>query len=127
MVGTLRFAHPTTTDPLEFDLPLSPNLRGSLFMAVAMAGFTMNDSITKLMSLEMNFGEVMLVRGLFAIVLIGALAFHQGAIRPLRTLFVKPVLPYTNIIGMVTWRKSTRTRWPSGFSAMGCGLSSSIR
>jgi drug/metabolite transporter (DMT)-like permease len=60
-------------------------------MAVAMAGFTMNDSITKLMSLEMNFGEVMLVRGLFAIVLIGALAFHQGAIRPLRTLFVKPV------------------------------------
>jgi drug/metabolite transporter (DMT)-like permease len=60
-------------------------------MAVAMAGFTMNDSITKLMSLEMNFGQVMLVRGLFAIVLIGALAIHQGAIRPLRTLFVKPV------------------------------------
>lgn len=60
-------------------------------MAVSMAAFTMNDSITKLMSSEMNFGEVMLVRGLFAIVLIGALAVHQGAIRPLRTLFVKPV------------------------------------
>ena len=60
-------------------------------MAVAMAGFTMNDSITKLMSSQMNFGEVMLVRGLFAIVLIAALAVHQGAIRPLRTLFVKPV------------------------------------
>jgi drug/metabolite transporter (DMT)-like permease len=72
-------------------LALSPNLRGSLLMAVAMAGFTMNDSITKLMSLQMNFGEVMLVRGLFAIVLIGALAIHQSAIRPLRTLFVKPV------------------------------------
>jgi drug/metabolite transporter (DMT)-like permease len=72
-------------------LALSPNLRGSLFMAVSMAAFTMNDSITKLMSSEMNFGEVMLVRGLFAIVLIGALAVHQGAIRPLRTLFVKPV------------------------------------
>ena len=60
-------------------------------MALAMAGFTMNDSITKLMSSQMNFGQVMLVRGLFAIVLIGALAIHQGAIRPLRTLFVKPV------------------------------------
>ena len=60
-------------------------------MAVAMAGFTMNDCITKLMSSEMNFGQVMLVRGLFAIVLIGALAIHQGAIRPLRTLLVKPV------------------------------------
>jgi drug/metabolite transporter (DMT)-like permease len=60
-------------------------------MAVAMAGFTMNDSITKLMSSEMNFGQVMLVRGLFAIVLIGSLAIHQRAIRPLRTLFVGPV------------------------------------
>jgi drug/metabolite transporter (DMT)-like permease len=72
-------------------LALSPNLRGSLFMAVSMAAFTMNDSITKLMSLQMNFGEVMLVRGLFAIVLIGVLVVHQGAIRPLRTLLVKPV------------------------------------
>jgi drug/metabolite transporter (DMT)-like permease len=72
-------------------LALSPNLRGSLLMAVAMAGFTMNDSITKLMSSQMNFGEVMLVRGLFAIMLIGALAVHQRAIRPLRTLFVKTV------------------------------------
>lgn len=60
-------------------------------MAIAMAGFTMNDSITKLMSSQMNFGEVMLVRGLFAIVLIASLAVHQGAIRPLRTLFVKTV------------------------------------
>lgn len=68
-------------------------------MAVAMAGFTMNDSITKLMSSEMNFGEVMLVRGLFAMVLIAALAIHQGAIRPLRTLFVQPVA--LRIIGEV--------------------------
>ncbi len=60
-------------------------------MAVAMAGFTMNDSITKLMSSEMNFGQVMLVRGLFAIVLIAALAFHQRALRPLDTVMMKPV------------------------------------
>jgi hypothetical protein len=65
MVGTLSFCPPY--DPPETELPLSPNLRGSLLMAVAMAGFTMNDSITKLMSSEMNFGQVMLVRGLFAI------------------------------------------------------------
>jgi drug/metabolite transporter (DMT)-like permease len=60
-------------------------------MAVGMAGFTMNDTITKAVSSEMNFGQVMLVRGLFAIVLIAALAWHQGALRPLRTLLVKPV------------------------------------
>lgn len=68
-------------------------------MVVAMSGFTMNDSITKLMSSEMNFGQVMLVRGLFAMVLIAALAIHQGAIRPLRTLFVRPVA--LRIIGEV--------------------------
>ena len=56
-----------------------------------MAGFTMNDTITKAVSSEMNFGQMMLVRGLFAIVLIAALAWHQGAMRPLRTLMVKPV------------------------------------
>jgi len=60
-------------------------------MAVAMAGFTMNDTITKAVSSEMNFGQVMLVRGLFAIALIAALAWHQRAVRPLRTLMMKPV------------------------------------
>ena len=60
-------------------------------MAVAMAAFTMNDTITKAVSSEMNFGQTMLVRGLFAIVLIAALAVHQRALRPLRTLMQKPV------------------------------------
>jgi drug/metabolite transporter (DMT)-like permease len=72
-------------------LALSPNIRGSLLMAVAMAGFTMNDTITKAVSLEMNFGQVMLVRGLFAMVLIAGFALHQRAMRPLRTLMMKPV------------------------------------
>jgi len=60
-------------------------------MAVSMAAFTMNDTITKAVSSEMNFGQIMLVRGLVAIVLIAVLAWHQGALRPLRTLVMKPV------------------------------------
>ena len=60
-------------------------------MAVAMASFTMNDTITKAVSSQMNFGQVMLVRGLFAILLVAAFAWHQGALRPLRTLMLKPV------------------------------------
>jgi drug/metabolite transporter (DMT)-like permease len=72
-------------------LALSPNIRGSLFMAVSMAAFTMNDTITKAVSSEMNFGQMMLVRGVVAIVLIAALAWHQGALRPLRTLVMTPV------------------------------------
>jgi drug/metabolite transporter (DMT)-like permease len=60
-------------------------------MATAMAAFTMNDSITKAVSSEMSFAQVMLVRGLFAIALVGLLALHQGVMRPLRTLMVRPV------------------------------------
>ena len=60
-------------------------------MAVSMAVFTMNDSITKAVSSQMNFGQMMLVRGLFAIVLVAAFAWYQGALRPLRTLMLKPV------------------------------------
>jgi len=60
-------------------------------MAVGMAAFTMNDAITKAVSSEMNFGQVMLVRGLFATVLIAALSMHQRAMRPLRMLLITPV------------------------------------
>ncbi|WP_349253275.1 DMT family transporter [Bradyrhizobium sp. CB3481] len=57
-----------------------------------MAAFTANDSITKVVSSEMNFGQVILVRGLFAMVLVAAFAWYQDALRPLRTLMIKPVV-----------------------------------
>jgi drug/metabolite transporter (DMT)-like permease len=60
-------------------------------MVVGMASFTLNDAITKAVSSEMNFGQVMLVRGLFATVLIAALAFHRRALRSPRTSMMKPV------------------------------------
>lgn len=60
-------------------------------MAISMAVLTVNDAITKAVSSEMNFGEMMLVRGAFSIVLVFAFAAWQGALRPLRTLFVRPV------------------------------------
>ncbi|TIU12410.1 MAG: EamA/RhaT family transporter, partial [Mesorhizobium sp.] len=41
-------------------MPLSPNLRGALFMVVAMIGFTLNDAITKFSSESMNMAQVML-------------------------------------------------------------------
>lgn len=60
-------------------------------MTAAMAGFSLNDALTKFLSLQMNFGQVMLLRGVFACVLIGALAWHKGALRPLRILFERSV------------------------------------
>jgi len=63
-------------------LALSPNIRGSLLMAVSMAAFTTNDSITKVVSSQINFGQVMLVRGLFAIVLVAAFAYQLSGLPP---------------------------------------------
>jgi drug/metabolite transporter (DMT)-like permease len=68
-------------------------MRGALFMAVSMAGFTVNDVITKGASETMNMGQVMFVRGVFATVLIGMLAWHRGALTlPRQTLHPLVVL-----------------------------------
>ncbi len=72
--------------------PFSPNLRGALFMAVSMAGFTVNDVITKGASETMNMGQVMLVRGLFATLLIGLLAWQRGALRSAPALRIRCVV-----------------------------------
>jgi len=60
-------------------------------MAAAMAGFSINDAITKFLTSQMNFGQIMLVRGIFACMLIGALAAHRRALRPWRMLLARPV------------------------------------
>lgn len=54
-------------------------------MSVSMAGFTMNDAITKAVSESMNMGQVMLLRGIFATLLVGMVAWQQGALRAPRT------------------------------------------
>ena len=68
-----------------------PNIRGSLLIAAAMAAFTINDTITKAVASEMNIGQIILVRGVFAFALIAALASWRGALRPVRSLFIQPV------------------------------------
>lgn len=55
-------------------------MRAALFMCISMAGFTMNDGIAKFASMSMNMGQVMLVRGVFASLLIGLIAWQQGAL-----------------------------------------------
>lgn len=62
-------------------LALSPNMQGALLMAVSMAGFTVNDILAKSASATMNMGQVMLVRGVFASLLVIALAWYHGALK----------------------------------------------
>jgi drug/metabolite transporter (DMT)-like permease len=59
---------------------LSPNLRGALFMSISMAGFTLNDTLVKAAAEDMNMGQVMFIRGIFATILIALFAWHQGAL-----------------------------------------------
>ncbi|WP_249225268.1 DMT family transporter [Tardiphaga alba] len=60
-------------------------------MAVSMASFSINDALAKFLTAHLHFSQVMMLRGLFASVLIGALVVHQGALRSLRVLLAWPV------------------------------------
>jgi drug/metabolite transporter (DMT)-like permease len=84
---------------------MSPNLRGALFMAISMAGFTLNDAIAKHASEGMNMGQVMVVRGLFATAFVAFLAWHQGALRSFR-FTLQPLLllrVFCEVAGTVTF------------------------
>jgi drug/metabolite transporter (DMT)-like permease len=59
---------------------LNTNLRAAMFMALSMFGFTANDAITKGLTDDLNMGQIMLVRGAFATVLIALFAWQQGAL-----------------------------------------------
>jgi drug/metabolite transporter (DMT)-like permease len=61
-------------------------------MVIATACFALNDAITKFVSSEINFGQVMMVRSVFAMMLIGGLALRNGAMRPLRTVLQAPIV-----------------------------------
>jgi len=56
---------------------LSANMRGSLFMALAMAVFTFNDSIVKLISDTLPIPQIIFLRGVLTTVLIVAM-IHIG-------------------------------------------------
>lgn len=45
-----------------------------------MVGFTVSDAITKYLSESMNVGQIMAVRGVFATVFVGLLAWQRGAL-----------------------------------------------
>jgi drug/metabolite transporter (DMT)-like permease len=62
-------------------LSLSDNMRGALFMSVAMASFTANDTAVKFVTEILGVPVAMTIRGAFAAALITLLAWHRGALR----------------------------------------------
>ncbi|GHC75851.1 DMT family transporter [Limoniibacter endophyticus] len=69
----------------------SANARGAMFMTVSMAAFSSNDAVSKFVSSSINMGQLMMVRGLFALVLILALAYLQGQLHTPQRLLHRTV------------------------------------
>ena len=59
------------------------NLRSALYMTLAMGTGALSDTAVKALAANMNMGQIMLLRGIAATVLITFLAYHRGALRPL--------------------------------------------
>lgn len=53
------------------------NLRGALLMALAMAGFAVNDAMVRLVAGRLNTGEIMLLRGAMTTMIIGLFAWRM--------------------------------------------------
>ncbi|QLF70743.1 DMT family transporter [Peteryoungia desertarenae] len=73
-------------------MALSSNARGAVFMACSMAGFTINDALTKSALAYMNAGQVMFVRGAMTTLLVYLVARHIGGLANLRRLIQPYVL-----------------------------------
>ncbi len=58
---------------------VSDNMRGAGLMALGMAAFTLNDSLMKFVGTDFDLFQAIFVRGVFATVLIGLLAWRAGS------------------------------------------------
>ncbi len=64
-----------------FAVQTTSNPRGAAFMLVAMASFAGNDTLTKSVFADLSMAQAMLVRGIFATLMIAALAWSRGALK----------------------------------------------
>lgn len=77
-------------------MALSDNLRGILLMLLAMGSFAVNDGFVKGVAGELNVGQVLLIRGAFAIVLTWTFAVFLKQMAPLNTA-LKPILVWRSM------------------------------
>ena len=73
-------------------LPENPAARASLFMVIAMASFVTNDTLVKAVGQSLPVGEIMMIRGAFAMLIIGVICIQQGALASLPLLGHRAVI-----------------------------------
>jgi len=71
---------------------LRANRRGILALVAGMATFTVNDALVKFVARSYPFGEVIFVRGVMAVVLVGAILFGRGQVRKIENGIGGPLL-----------------------------------
>ncbi len=57
---------------------MSDNLKGAIFMMLAMGGYVVNDTMMKLVSAEIALAQGVFVRGVIASVLLAGFAYYKG-------------------------------------------------
>ncbi len=77
--------HPNTHNAAD-------NMRGSLFMLLAMASFALGDTIIKLVNSVLPLSQILVIRGCFAIVLFFAITAWFNQLRPVKIIFRKAFL-----------------------------------
>jgi drug/metabolite transporter (DMT)-like permease len=81
----------------------SNNMRGALFMMASMAGFVLNDTMIKLVSEDMELFQAVFLRGIFATLLLGVLAWHK------KVIFHRPAPGELKIIAWRTFAEISAT------------------
>jgi drug/metabolite transporter (DMT)-like permease len=84
---------------------MTENGRAALLMVGAMAAFTVNDAITKWLATDIGVGQTMMLRGMLATVILGLLAWREGAFGA-PAQFANPMLAgrsLLEVLGTVTF------------------------
>ncbi len=71
---------------------LSDNMRGSLFMLLAMASFAIGDGLMKFVSDSLLLGQILVIRGCFAVCLLSVVVVASGQLARLSSILNMPFL-----------------------------------
>lgn len=75
-----------------FPLPANTALRAGLLMVLAMGAFVGNDTIVKLVGESLLVGEIVTIRGLFSVLILGSVCLAQGHLQDLPAMANRPLL-----------------------------------
>ncbi len=78
------------TDPTA--QPKNDPFMGGLYMSLAMASFIVNDTLVKVVGQTVPTGQLLFVRGIMTIIIIGGIALVWGQARDMKLMFTSPVV-----------------------------------